>query len=64
LLKRNSSRQMIQLSTEKPNLDETKVGNGAPKGKPKRNQAKIRLLCFREPINKQSTNKKQEQKHH
>jgi len=37
---------MIQLSTEKPNLDETKVGNGAPKGKPKRNQAKIRLLCF------------------
>jgi len=59
-LKRNSPRQMIQLSTEKPNLDETKVGNGAPKRKTRKTKQKFVFFVSEN----QSTNKKQEQKHH
>jgi len=37
---------MIQLSTEKPNLDETKVGNGAPKRKTKEKPSKNSSSLF------------------
>jgi hypothetical protein len=50
---------MIQLSTEKPKLDETKVRNGAPKRKtkekPSKNSSSLFQRTNQQTINKQET---------